>query len=488
MIEFKDIQDMSRTTETRIVGYLYNNPTLFLDHDELCPSDFNNPDWQFLFALGKKMALRGYNTLTSMDIEMFVEQTGNEKIKEGYKEYGGARLIDDMHYIFNESENIDVYIDDLKKWKAIAEISKHFTIEKKEDLIRLGNTSFNDLYDLYTAKLNNVFVNINEDVHTQGIQDNLEELIVEANEGIKRGLPFDSPILSETINGINLGQITLIGGQSGSGKSTWLIQQILTSVFNHEEAAVFFLNEQDAKKFQQELLTWIVNNVVLKGTNRFFNKVRWRDGGFTDEEFSWLYEAKEILENKTKNNKIIVVEFKTYSHKVVTRSIKKYAALGVKIFAIDTFKLSSDANPKNPFWLEMMNQMREFDDLVKPSNLNVALVCTLQLGKGAIVSRYLSANDLGMSKNIIDVASVCLLIRKMHADEYAGERNAVKVVKPIGEESTVNVELDPTKRHSIIFIEKNRNGVAQDFQVVARHEFGTFKYEEMGKSYISMGV
>lgn len=487
MIGMTEISEMSKITESNLIGCLYNNPNLFLDHDELSSNDFNNEQWRFMFALGKKMALRGYNTLTSMDVETFIEQLGNEKIASGFEYYGGTRLVEDLHMIFDGNDNINVYIDDLKKWKAIAEIQKNFSIESKEDLVRLSKGSFNTLYDLFTAKLNNIFVNINEDVHTQEIGYGLDELIEDANKGMKRGLPIDSPILSDTINGINLGQIMLIGGQSGSGKSTWLIQQVLTSVFNNEEAAVFFLNEQDAKRFQQELLTWIINNVVLAGTNRFFNKVRWRDGGFSQEEFEWLYQAKEILENKTKNNKIIIVEFKTYSHKVVVRSIKKYAALGVKIFAIDTFKLSSDADPKNPFWLEMMQQMREFDDLVKPSNLNVSLICTLQLGKGAIVSRYLSANDLGMSKNIIDVASTCLLIRKMHADEYKGEKNEIKVWNTVGD-SRFEIELDPARRHSIIFIEKNRNGIAQEFQVVAQHDFATFKYKEMGKSYISIGV
>ncbi len=486
MIELADIVEMTQVTESNLIGCLYNNPELFLDHDEISSNDFNNDQWRFMFALGKKMALRGYNSLTPMDVESFVDQLGNEKISAGFEKYGGVKLVEDLHIIFEGNNNASVYIDDLKKWKAIAEVNKQLIVKSKEDLIKLGNGSFNDIYDLFTAKLNNIFVNINEDVHTQEINQGLGSLIEEANKGMKRGLPIDSPILSDAINGINLGQIMLIGGQSGSGKSTWLIQQVLTSVFNHEEAAVFFLNEQDAGKFQQELLTWIVNNVILKGTNKFFNKIRWRDGGFSEEEFSWLYEAKDILERKTQNNKIIIVEFKTYSHKVVIRSIKKYAALGVKIFAIDTFKLSSDANPNNPFWLEMMQQMREFDDLVKPSNLNVSLICTLQLGKGAIINRYLSANDLGMSKNIIDVASTCLLIRKMYPDEYKGEKNEVKVYKTITEGSRVEVNLDPTKRHSIIFIEKNRQGIAQEFQIVAKHDFSTFKYEEMGKSFISI--
>ena len=75
----------------------------------------------------------------------------------------------------------------------------------------------------------------------------------------------------------------------------------------------------------------------------------------------------------------------------------------------------------------------------------------------------------------------------MHADEYKGEKNEIKVWNTVGD-SRFEIELDPARRHSIIFIEKNRNGIAQEFQVVAQHDFATFKYKEMGKSYISIGV
>lgn len=486
MINFDELKAVSKNIEADIVGMLYSNPQLFLDYDNICPDDFADKGWRFLFSLGRKMIKKGYQSLTPSDVEIFVEQLNKPNILNSFNDYGGYNTIKDLHELYDENNNIEVYINDLKKWKAIREIIKELSIKDMDDVKKVSSKSFNELYDLYTAKLNNIFVNINEDVHTQHIATGLEELISKADEGVKKGLPIDSPLLSETINGINLGQITLIGGQSGSGKSTWLIQQILTAVFKYEEAAVFFLNEQDAQKFQQEMLTWIINNIVIKDKKRYFNKVRWRDGGFSEEEFKWLNEARKILEEKTKNNKIIIVEFKTYMHKTTVRSIKKYAAMGVKIFAIDTFKLSSDSNSNNPFWLEMMQQMREFDDLCKPSNLNVSLICTYQLGKGAIVNRYLSANDLGMSKSIIDVASVCLLIRKMHKDEYSGEKNEIKVMKAI-ENSLEEIKLDNKKRHSIIFIEKNRNGIAQDFQIVASHDFSTLRYEEVGKAYLSVG-
>lgn len=482
-----DIKELTKNVEANIIGCLYTNPAYYFDYkDVLSSKDFFNDDWRFFFIIGKKMVEKGFEELKASDVATFIEQSASEGIKLRFEKYGYLSAVEELHGIFNPN-NMKAYVDNLKKWSALHQISDRLSINADTDITKFKNMSLSDVYDIYTAKLNDIFVNINDDVHTQSIADGLDELIENANKGLKKGLPINSPMLSQTINGINLGQITLIGGQSGSGKSTFLIQQLLTAVFEKEEAAVFFLNEQDAPKFQQEMLTWIINNIVITDRNKSFNKIRWRDGGFTEEEFKWLHTAADILRQKTKNNRIIIVEFKTYTHSTVVRSIKKYAAMGVKIFAIDTFKLSADADANELFWLTMQTQMKELDDLVKPSNLNVALVCTLQLGKGAITNRYLSANDLGMSKNVIDVASVCLLIRKVHADEYPGEKNEIEVYMPIeGTESKTQVQLDPKKRHSVIFIEKNRNGVSNEFQIVAYHNFGTFEYKEMGMCNISM--
>ena len=481
------IKSLCKNVEANVVCSLFSKPEQFLTRTEIKKDDFVNPMWAFYYTIGRNIAAKGVTSITSKDVDLYMDQLTNEKLKDAYAKYNKFNTIENYYGLFDET-NLDVYIADLKKWSSLYKMHTLLTDGSEKLIDMMGSLTTNDLYNFFTAKFNNIFANVNEDVRTVNINEGLEQLIEDSNKGMKKGLPIDSPILSDMINGINLGQITLIGGQSGSGKSTWLIQQILVSVFQNEESAVFFLNEQDASKFQQEMLTWIINNVVIKDNTKKFNKVRWRDGSFTEEEFEWMYEAKRILEEKTKNNKIIIVEFKTYCHATVIRCIKQYAAMGVKIFSIDTFKLSSDIDKNSPYWLALQEQMKELDDLIKPANLNVALVCTLQLGKGAILNRYLSANDLGMSKNIIDVASVCLLIRKVHADEYdRGEgfnnSNVIKVFKII--EGTENSreempELDNRCRHSVIFITKNRNGISDTYQVVAKHDFGTMRYEELG--------
>lgn len=481
------IKEIAKNNEACIVGCFYDNLELFYDYNELKRTDFFNPVWKLYFTILEKLSKKGMKKASEADIEIFLNEKGNEKLLKKYKEFGGFSTLETLSGLFNR-ENIEGYIEQQKKWVAFSNMINIFNFNE-ETVNMISNLNVNELYDYYNAHLNNIFINVTEDVHTTSLDDGLEEIIEEADRGLKRGLNIPSPILNRKINGITQGQIMLIGGQSGSGKSTTLIQIILTAVFENEEPFVLFLNEQDHKKIKMEMLTWIINNKLKKEGEKPFNKIRWRDGKFTKEEKELIYKAVELLKEKVKNNKIIIVEFQTYKHKTVVRCIKKYASMGVKMFAIDTFKMSADADSNQPFWLVMQNQMKELDDLIKPSNLNVSLICTFQLGKGAILNRYLSANDIGMSKGILDVASVCLLIRKVHDDEYEGGKNELKVLKPFaGTSSRIETTLKRGKRHNIIFIEKNRNGEAGDEQIVVMHDLGTLTYQEIGVTQIPFGT
>lgn len=483
----KKIQDKTKQIEANIVGCFYDNPELFYEYNDLKNSSFFNPVWKSYFAIGRKLSVKGIKVFNESDLLIFLSKPENEKLHKLYEEYGGYGTIETLSGLF-EKDNVDSYVKELQKWVAFKSISEDFYV-KDETFRNMTDLDINQMYDYFNAKFNNIFINVSEDIIVSSLDSDLDEIIQEAHEGIAKGMPIPSPMLNNIINGICRGQITLIGGQSGSGKTTILINTVLSGTWENEEPFVLFLNEQDHKKIKKEMLTWIINNKILKDNDKPFNKVRWRDGKFTDEELIIINKAKDLMKEKLKNNKIIIVEFKSYMHSTVVRTIKKYAAMGVKMFAIDTFKMSSDADPNQPFWLAMQNQMKELDDLIKPAGLNVSLICTLQLGKDAILTRYLSANNFGMAKNVIDVASVALLVRKLHNDEYKDGKSELKIMKPIeGTKSGVEIVLDPNKRHSVIFIEKNRNGAAGEEQIVVAHDLGTLRYEEMGITNVPFGI
>ena len=175
-----------------------------------------------------------------------------------------------------------------------------------------------------------------------------------------------------------------------------------------------------------------------------------------------------------------------YSQKRAERIIKKYSGFGITKFILDTFKLSSDRGDEQT-WLSLQEDARKFDDLIKPANLNVTLILTLQLQKASRLLRYLTSDNIGLGKNVIDVASVSLLMRRLWNDEYAGGTHEIKVKRPIeGTDCKEEVILDPNKKYIIIFIEKNRNGISQEYQIVAEQNLGLLKYTEVGICDIPM--
>lgn len=474
-----ELREKSKNFESNIVVKLWENPQLYLDYNTLGTKNFINEIWKVYFAIGKKMIEKGYTTFSDVDTALFLQNTND--LKEKYEEFGGFSKVSDLFGIGSD-DNLEVFINNIKKYSSLYSIIDTFTFT--EDLItKLNSYDLDNVCNYFNAKFNDIFVNVTNGVITSKLNEGLDDIIQKANEGIDLGLPIiNSPILSNNIKGWRLGQITIFAGLSGTGKSSWMIDVLFPAVFESDEPIVVMLNEQDNVKFKQQFMTYIINNIILKESSESFESGRWLEGGFSAKEMDWLNQAKAIIEEKESTNKMIIAELVTYSRRTAERIIKKYANLGVKRFVLDTFKLSCDETEMNESsWLSMMQDMVAFDNLVKPSNLNVSLLCTMQLQKGARLNRFLCVDNLAMAKNVIDVASVALLMRRLYPDEYPSQSHELKVYNYIeGTNIKQEVTLNPEKDYCIIFIDKNRNGSAQKYQIVCEQDLGKLTYKEVG--------
>lgn len=476
------ILEKSISIESNVVATFWNNPDLYFEHSSDVDSQmFKSELWKMYFEIGEAMCKKGFKHIDELAVMTYLEN--KDEIRDKYVNMGGYNKIELALAMVNES-NVQAHIDELKKYSAIFDyVSKLSLTEKSID--KLANLdSVEEIYNFLTIKMNDVFRSASTTGSRSGkITDDLDSLIETADKGINKGMPFGSPILSEEVGGLMDGQIILVGGLSGTGKTTFTQELHLSAMWEREESTVCILNEQPKEKWQQQFLTWIINNKIIPSdSHERFSSKRWRDGHFTEKEKEWLYKAKSMLEEKIRENLIIIEELETYSQKNAEKIIKRYAHLGVKYFVLDTFKVDAD-HKGDLFWFGMQESMRKFDDLVKPTNLNVNLWVTLQLEKGAVLKRYLTGNNIGMAKNVVDVASVALLMRRVRNDEYKGGKNELKVIKPFSKDcrtSGVEVELDPNKQYVIIFIEKNRNGESQTYQIVAQQDLGCLKYREIG--------
>lgn len=473
----KKVLDFKISAEANVVSIIYKSPDKLFDTN-LTLEDFSENAWRVYFQIAHDIILvERKNTLDDITVGLFLEK--HLKLREKYEEYGGYTTIQKaMSYV--KEENFDGYVTELRKWKAVIQLCKRgFPV--KERLSDYADMTAEDIYNEYSAYLNDVFVNIDSDVKSYDICYKIHDLIEKLDAGTAIGLPYDSmPTLTKETGGQYLGSITLLGGISNAGKSTIARSTTIPSIIEKKEKVVVMVNEDSKEKWQREMLVWVCNNML-----RFdIQKHVVRDGKYSSEVKNKLHEAANWLEEQTANHTVTIIPFLQYQTSKAIKEIKKYAAMGVKYFILDTFKMDAGKISANS-WMEMQQSMVSIKDTIKAEALNVHILITFQLEKGSSTMRYYTQNNIGMAKNIVDVASTCIMVRDIFEDEYSGGKKALYVYRAEGKGSKIVQELTKDKKYQVFFIVKNQEGQANGFQIVCEHDKSRNIIKEVGITNIS---
>jgi len=437
--------------------------------------EFTNNIWRVYFQiLYDLVTVEKKSVLDDITIGLYLEK--HPKLKSKYEKYNGYEtIINATTYV--KTENLDGYISELRKWNAVLLLGKNgFAINER--ISDFCDMTAEEIYDEYEALLNHTFVNVDQDIKVYDICDGIYDLIDKLDEGFAVGLPYyNMPMISVETGGQYLGSITLVGGLSNVGKSTWARTAVIPSIIDKKEKIVIMVNEDGLEKWQRELLVFICNNILKYDIQKHIV----RDGNYTDEVKQKLIESAKWLEEQTKNNIITIIPFNSYKTSKAIKVIKKFSSLGVKYFMLDTFKMDT-GRVSNQAWLEMQQAMVDINDVVKPESKNLHILITFQLEKGSAKQRFYTQSNIGMAKNIVDVASTCLMIRDLFDDEYTDGKRPLKVYKLDGKNKStkIPVKLKREKHYQIIFIVKNREGSANQYQIVLEHDLSRNIVKEIG--------
>lgn len=469
----KKINEFKEACEANIVGIIYKNPDLLRqNHVEL--TEFTNNVWRVYFEISKEIILvEKKNTLDPITVGIYLEK--HPKLAKRYDEYGGYTLVENAGTYIKE-ENFDGYLSELRKWNAVIKLEgRGFgVVDRLKDFCDM---TAEEIYQEYEVYLNDTFVNLNMDVKSYDISDGLYELIDELDEGLSVGLPYHNmPMLSKETGGQYAGSITLIGGLSNVGKSTFARTVTIPSIIDNNEKIVIMLNEDGKKKWQREMLVYVANNILKFDLQKHVV----RDGKYSKEVKNALKAAADWLVEQTRNHMITIIPFEKYETAKAIKTIKKFCGMGVKYFLLDTYKMDAGKVSENS-WLEMQQNMVEINDAIKPETNNVHILITFQLSKGSVKQRYYTQDNIGVAKNIIDPASTCIMIRDLYDDEYPGEKRELKIFQPgKNKGSNIPYRVSKDKRYQILFIVKNREGSANQYQIVIEHDMSRNVMKEVG--------
>lgn len=469
----KQIKEYKLVCEANVVAMIWKDPEK-LRESNLSLTDFDNNVWKVYFVIADQIIMKeGKNTLDEIIVGSYLEQ--HLKLKQKYEEYGGFSTIETAG-TYIKDEAYDGYLAELRKWSALIKLAQHGWVDK-DRMSEYADMSAEQIYDEYQVYINDIFVNIDNEIKSYDVTDGIYDLIEELDEGFAVGLPYyHMPMLSQEIGGQYLGSITLVGGLSNVGKSTFARTATIPSIIENKERIVIMLNEDGIKKWQRELLVFVANNILGKDIQKHVV----RDGRFSDEVRAILHEAADWLKENTQNHTITIIPFQNYKTANVIKIIKKYSSMGVKYFLLDTFKMDA-GRVSEISWLDMQQKMVEISDVIKPEANNVHIMITFQLAKGSANQRFYTQDNIGLSKNMVDVASTCIMIRNLYDDEFPGERNELKVYRLEGKNgrSKIPVTLDRDKHYQVIFIIKNREG-STSYQIVLEHDMSRNTCKEVG--------
>lgn len=469
------IVEIKKPIEANIVGIMYKNPDLFHEH-KIELSSFHNIVWRLVYKIGFDMAMKGIEVIDEVAMMMFLSD--KDSVKSKLDEFGGWDLIEQLNEMAVD-DNFYGYMQEFHKYNTLLELhDKGFEIEEKFNELTLSNAE--EIYSYYEAKLNDVFSKVGDSsVRAENLCDNVVNLVYKLNEGQQVALPFAEtmPTLNDEIGGLHLGQLYILGAHSGNGKTTTLINTIVSSVLKNNEKLLILANEETADKFRSDILVYICNNIILGDKGEKIGKKRLRKGNFNEKEMELLLKGAEYMEQLKSNRNITFISMENWDTDRAIKIIKKYANLGVKYVEIDTLKESTEKADQN-VWMQLKMDSVKLANLAKDKNINITF--TYQLSKSSSNNYYLSQGSLGNSRSVIDTASVCLLTRPVFSSEFEGGRSEIKPFRIEGKTKLPLAPLDPNKNYLIFFLTKNRFGSSKTFEVIVEVNLATNEYKEYG--------
>lgn len=497
-IECEVMNEKKEQAERMLISCLLQDLSL---ETPLLESDFSTPKNKFYFKLITELAPR-YKEINGFTVLNYLQIS--EEMTENFNDFGGVKEFDKIKSMANVSD-FNSYLDELVKFKLVEELSEKLGIDINKEVVVGGKkiipaniiTGMNssqtlDFFDMQLSSINVASLNndmiaeslyYTEDEISKMESGELEEtsyfdytLLWEDEKGEKR---FDRnlPLLNRSLDGYTCGNgVHYLGGFSGTGKSTILINIILGLITTSNEKVILVSNEQRSSYFKRILVSYIAQSVFKCYT---LDRTKIKHFNFTDEEKKAFYLANEFVkENFTDSLKFYSVS--EFNIDKILREVKRlHLAEGYSVLCLETFKSQSALDNSVA---DMVDSSRKLDIFEKEVGMKVILPVQLMTSLEGKVS-YLNSSMISNSKQIKEVANSIVLVRKVNERELDPEDKAFlspyvwktnkegKLVKKYltivdgqekskrrlkGDEIEKDYTLDKRKKYLLCFIDKSR--------------------------------
>ena len=474
------LEDKIQRAEGLLCGLVIKQPTILQDYN--INKKLLSANALFYIGLTERLLSKGIEVVDEVS---FINEIENiPQLIDKYESLGGYNTVRELSEVV-DIRNSESIISEFEKWNLVRSYNEKGVLDIEKHWDKLVKMNASQIYSYLEHEINSISINT-------GLEDlEFEDLILtddEINEimsGAEIGLQFNSrsPILSGMSVGLPKGELNSISGYINEGKTSFAFSNFVMPIINNGHKALIISTEQRSKVFKLMLLIDILTNEL----NYFkLTRKKLKTGKWTDEDKIKINEAIKISKAKYKD-KLIFLKLYDYNTEKVTKSIKKYAQLGMELVLYDVLKFGDS---EEQVWKSLIGDSKNLFQCC--SKFNVAGLVTLQLAMATKNKvRQIGMECVSMSKAVFEVMCECYFIRSAWQDELDPESSTY--LKPYRLKKDVNgkftsekeeIVLKEDKSYKIVRLGKSRNDGTDKF-VLYQVDFNYNIWKELGMCCVS---
>lgn len=401
----------------------------------------------FYFNLGRDIRKQGFESIDNITIDTYLAD--KPMLRRDFEGRNGWRACKAMMDLV-DSENTDGYYDQIAKMNSLKILATKYE-ELMSNPKKFEHSTNEEIYETFEYLNNSVALTTGHDSKVESLVVD-EEFIQECNRGQDQGISYaaGAPLLNYLTLGAPIGDMYMLAGHSGVGKSSWVFEMMVLPMAEKGNNVAIISNEMMSKAYKNMLLV----HVLTKDLDYWkITRKKLKVGNFSDEEMEMLRKAAKITAEKYSNIKFVKM-FENNTSKLL-QHVKRLARSGSKVIVYDTMK--SDDSVDDNMWQALLMNSRKIFNVVNKEQ--VAFISTFQLALHTTNQRYLDAGCLSNSKQIKEVVSELCMIRKLWQDEYTGEKfDCDPYYRPKDNPKIkMPIVLDKEKTYVVVFLNKTRN-------------------------------
>lgn len=424
---------------------------------------FMIPSSAVLFKLLEYLYVKGNSGVTQAIVESAL--IDNDALVYSYRELGGYKTINEL-LIISEGVSFETAYSDWQKLICLKDLEACNVVLKEE----YKHMSMEQIYGEVEGKIMDCFLQRVDSSKVTKIEiDDMmfEELISGMEQGVlfncviqpwvvdKKGVPYrNASRMNNSMLGLPRGDLTLLAGYTGTGKSTYAVNNLIVPALleNEEESALFIINEMDKRSYIRMILSALVFCLCEEGYK--FDRRGFKSGSFKEYEIDMLKVARDFY-NEHLSDRLFFLEMHTYNSDIIVKELKRsHAVNNITIFLLDTFKgESSDLNA----WMHLKSDSKKIYQCTK--KLNLAGILTMQLALSNLGdARIINHNHLGESKGVLEVIAEVIYFRHLDKEEKTvGSDYYVSPTHFDDYKNRIVKELDVNKEYVVTFHQKSRS-------------------------------